>query len=271
MAALRCLLAALLLALFAAPLWAAPDFRDGGPVEAARIIDGESVLLKDERVLRLVDIDVPSRGALAAEAKAALAELLAGRSLTVKFAGSEKDRQGRLLAQLYADTLWVQGELLGRGLARVAGSADQRIGLHEMLAIERRARSARRGLWSDASFAIVPAEEAGHHAGSFALATGTVAGVSTSSNGLLLFFGADTHTGLVLSVAPDVARLCRDSGFDLAALAGKPVLTRGYIDGSRRPTIAITYPEQIEVLKKLRAQKKAAPNTRSGPPASQAE
>jgi len=51
-----------------------------------------------------------------------------------------------------------------------------------------------------------------------------------------------------------------------AALAGKAVLTRGYIDGTRRPTIAVTFPEQIEVLKNREGrQKKAAPKSLSGP------
>jgi hypothetical protein len=130
-----------------------------------------------------------------------------------------------------------------------------------MLALERQARRYRRGLWADAAYAIVPAAEAGHHAGSFALVTGTVARVVSNSSGVLLVFGADQHNGLVLSIAPDVVKLCRAAGLDPATLAGKSVLTRGYIDGTRRPTIAIAFPEQVELLR----QKKAAPKSLSGP------
>ena len=212
-------------------------------------------------MLRLVDIDVPTRGALAAPAKAALAALIEGHALSVKFAGDATDRQGRMLAELYAGETWVQGELLRRGFARVAGTADHRIGLAEMLALERQARRYRRGLWADAAYAIVPAAEAGHHAGSFALVTGTVARVVSNSSGILLVFGADQHNGLVLTIAPDVVKLCRAAELDPATLADKTLLTRGYIDGTRRPTIAITFPEQIELSRR----KKAAPKSLSGP------
>ena len=76
---------------------AAPVFTDGGAVEVARVVDGETLTLKDERVLRLVDIDVPLRGAIAAQAKEALAALIDGQSLTVRFAGNATDRQGRVV------------------------------------------------------------------------------------------------------------------------------------------------------------------------------
>ncbi|HEY1503146.1 MAG TPA: thermonuclease family protein [Stellaceae bacterium] len=260
-AGLRRVLLALIMSLGAATAQAAPAFTEGGTVDVARVIDGATLVLEDERVLRLVDIDVPSRGALAAEAKEALAALIDGQALSVKFAGNATDRQGRMLAELYAGDLWVQGELLRRGFARVAGTADNRIGLAEVLALERQARRYRRGLWADTAYAIVPAAEAGRHAGSFALVTGTVARVINNSSGMLLVFGVDQHNGLVLTLAPDVVKLSRASGLDPAALAGKAVLTRGYIDGTRRPTIAIAFPEQIEILR----QKKAAPKSLSGP------
>lgn len=265
-AAPRRVLLALLVSLATASAHAAPAFIDGGAIEVARIIDGATLQLKDERVLRLADIDVPSRGARAAAAKEALAALIDGQALSVKFAGNASDRQGRVLAELYAGELWVQGELLRRGFARVAGMADNRIGLIEMLTLERQARRFRRGLWADAAYGIVPAAEAGRHAGSFALVTGTVARVVNNSSGMLLVFGADRHEGLVLTLAPDVVKLSRASGLDPAALEGKAVLTRGYIDGTRRPTIAIGFPEQIEVLKNgARRQKKAAPKSLPGP------
>jgi endonuclease YncB( thermonuclease family) len=252
---------ALIVSLVATSAYAAPAFTDGGAVEVARVIDGETLMLKDERVLRLANVDVPSRGAISAQAKETLAALIDGQSLTMKFAGNETDRQGRVLAELYASERWVQGELLRRGFARVAGTADNRMGIAEMLKLERQARRYRRGLWAEPAYAIVPAADAGRHASSFALVTGTVAHVVSNSSGMLLVFGADQHSGLVMSIAPDVVKLCRAAGLDPAALAGKTVLTRGYIDGTRRPTIAITFPEQIE----LSRQKKAAPKSLSGP------
>jgi len=257
---MRFVFAAALLSL-AAPAAADPAFSDGGIVAVGRVIDGETLALADSRTLRLVDIDVPMHGAIAAQAKAALEALIGGQSLVLKFAGNPKDRQGRVLAELYAGDRWVQGELLRHGLARVAGTADNRLGLNEMLAIERQARRYHRGLWADANEAPVSAADAVRHAGSVALVTGTVAGVASTADGVVLFFGADRHNGFVLTFAPDVVKLCRDAGLDPASLQGRALLTRGYIDGTRRPTIAIGFPEQIELLR----QKRAAPKAPSGP------
>ena len=265
-AALRRAFLALIVSLVTSSAYAAPAFTNGGAVEVARVIDGATLLLKDERMLRLVDIDVPSRGARAAAAKEALAALIDGQALSVKFAGNPSDRQGRVLAELYAGERWVQGELLRGGFARVAATADNRIGVPEMLKLERQARRYRRGLWADSAYAIVPAAEAGRHAGSFTLVSGTVARIVNNSSGMLLIFGDDQHEGLVLTLAPDIVKLSRASGLDPGTLAGTTVLTRGYIDGTRRPTIAIAFAEQIEVLKKRAGrQKKAAPKSLPGP------
>ncbi|HVA13669.1 MAG TPA: thermonuclease family protein [Stellaceae bacterium] len=253
--------AAALLWLLAAPALADPAFTDGGPAEAAKIIDGETLALADGRVLRLVGIDVPARGPLAAQAKSALAALAAGQNLDLKFAGNPRDRHGRVLAQLYVGDVWVQGQLLKHGWARVAGTADERTGIPEMLALERQARRRHRGLWAASDYAIVPTAAAARRAGSFALVSGAVAGVINNAGGILLFFGADQHSGFVLTFAPDVVKLCRAAGLDPAALAGKTLLVRGYVDGTRRPTVAVTYPEQIELLR----QKKAAPKVSPEP------
>jgi len=263
---MRWLIAALLV-LLTAPVVAAPAFTDGGSVEVARVIDGETLSLSDGRALRLVDIDAPEREPTAAQAKAALAAIIEGQTLTMKFAGNPKDRQGRVLAELYAGDTWVQGELLRRGLARVAGTADNRIGVTELLAIERQARRYHRGLWADADETPIAAADAARRAGSFALVTGTVAGIVKNADGVVLYFGADQYHGFVLTVAADVVKLSRESGLDPASLQGKALLTRGFVDGTRRPAIAITFPEQIELLKKAAGrQKKAAPKSLPGPP-----
>ena len=265
---MRPLLAALLLAL-AAPAVAEPAFTPGSPADdnviVARILDGETLQLADGRILRLVDIDVPPRSSTAAAAKTALAGLIDGQRLVLKFAGNPQDRRGRVLAELFAGDLWVQGELLRRGLARVAGTAVSRAGITEMLALERQARRYRRGLWADADGTIVPAAEAGRHAGGFALVSGRVEGSASNAQGVVLYLGADRRDALALTFAPDVVRLCRDAGLNPAALEGEMILTRGYIDDARQPRIAVTFPEQIELLR-AHTKKKAAPKSLPGPP-----
>lgn len=226
-----------------------PDFIAGGPVELGAVIDGETLNLADGRVVRLVGIDVPAAAPdLARRSKDALARLVAGKPLELRFAGSAQDRHGRVMAQLFAGGRWVQRELLSRGLARVHGAADERLGLAEMLAAEDAARRARRGLWRSPLFAVRPAADAGADSGSFQIVTGTVADAAPVAGGVYVNFGADWHNAFSLHIGGDALKLCRAAGLDPLALTGARLRVRGFIDGTRRPTIEVTYPEQIERL-----------------------
>src|SRR5213076_2420124 len=103
----------------------------------AAVPDGETLTLADGREVRLAGILAPRPPLgwpperpwrLAEQAKAALAELASGRRVELRRDGdAEGDRYGRVLAQVYrVDGLWLQGELLRRGLARVATLAEHR-------------------------------------------------------------------------------------------------------------------------------------------------
>ena len=83
---------------------------------------------------------------------------------------------------------------------------------------------------------------------------------SASGGGLVLGFADEPHRGLALLVSGDALRLCREAGLDPETLIGKSITVRGFIDGTQRPVLAVTYPEQIEILKtKKKAAKQASP------------
>jgi micrococcal nuclease len=145
----------------------------------AEIVDGDTLALADGRRVRLVGIDAPRVPIGAAKdmiwrqeeaAKAALAELAQDRTVTLHYGGAPSDRYGRVLAQVYReDGLWLQGEMLRRGVARVHSFADNRALVAEMLAVEDAARRARLGLWRDPAYAVRRADEAPHFVESFQL------------------------------------------------------------------------------------------------------
>jgi micrococcal nuclease len=235
-------------ALSVRPAAAEPAFTPGGSAQIRDVLDGTTLALADGRVMRLVGIETPLRGALAQQAKAALNDLVSGGAVELRFAGNPRDRQGRVLAQLYVGALWVQGELLHRGLARAHGAADNRAGISEMLALERQARRYHRGIWSDRAYAVLSADDAAQSAGTFQLVDFTVAEVASVAGQIVVSAGADRRRSLSLAIAAPVAKLCRDAGLDPFALKGKRILVRGFIDGKVHPTIAITFPEQIELM-----------------------
>ena len=231
----------------------------GGSAVVQSILDGDSLTLADGRTVRMVGIQAPklpkgrpnfAEWPFAREAQAALSALVEGRTMTLSFGGTRQDRYGRVLAQLARDDgLWVQGELLRRGLARVYTFPDNRAAAAEMLALEREARADQRGLWADPFFAIRSPEEAARFTGEFELVEGKIVDGARRENAVFLNFGADWHTAFTLRLNSEALRLFRADRVDPLALVGSAVRVRGYIRRDReRAIMDVTHPEEIERL-----------------------
>jgi len=224
---------------------AMPEFEAGGPVALGAVIDGTTLSLADGRVMRLASIDVPLAPAAA---RAAVERLVAGKGLELRYAGARTDRRDRIVAELFADGHWVQDELIQQGLARVRGGADNRAGLETLLADEDRARTDRLGLWRRPQFAVRDAAEAARDAGTWQIVAGTVAAALRLEGGVALVFGADRAHAFRVNIGHDSLKLCRAAGLDPLTLEGARLRVRGFIDGTNRPTLEVTFPEQIERL-----------------------
>jgi len=236
-----------------------PGLEAGGNAVVQSVIDGDSLALADGRTVRMVGIQAPKlpkgrpnfvEWPFAREAQGALSELVQGRSVTLHFGGTRQDRYGRVLAQLAReDGLWVQGELIRRGLARVYTFPDNRAAAAEMLLLEREARAQRRGLWADTFFAIRRPEDAVRFTGEFELVEGKIVDGARTGNAVFLNFGTDWHTAFTLRLNSEALRLFRSDGVDPLALIGTTVRVRGYIRRDRdRAIMDITHPEEIERL-----------------------
>jgi endonuclease YncB( thermonuclease family) len=233
----------------------APAFEPGEVATVSTVVDGGEIVLADGRHVRLVGIEAPHPAIgqnrawpYADEAKAALEKLVLGRAVELRFGGNRRDRYGRILAQVLVGKRWVQGEMITHGLARVAGTADNRAGVVDLLAREARARRARRGIWSDRFYAVRAADEVGRHAGSFQIVEGRVVDTAVVEGQRFLNFGADWRNAFSLRLSPAASRLFRAEGVDAAAFKGVRIRVRGWVNGSTRPIIDVTHPEQIERL-----------------------
>jgi micrococcal nuclease len=127
------------------------ELAPGGGGRVVEVIDGDTVVLGDGREVRLVGIQAPKlplgragfpTWPLAPEAKQALAKLVLGREVALGLGGLGRDRHGRVLAHLFrgGDGLWIQGEMLRLGLARVYTFADNRALAEALLQREMRRR-----------------------------------------------------------------------------------------------------------------------------------
>ena len=238
------------------------------PVERLRVaavIDGDTLELEDGRRLRLAgieaakppanggnDADPSRRWPLAEAATAALKELALGRELTIHGEGrgdAHTDRHGRLVAQLVRDDgLWLQGELLARGHARVHTQPDTRALARAMLAAEAKARGAERGIWRSRVYAVRPAEPDAlrRDRDSFQIVEGRVLRVTKAGNEAYLDFGEDWRTDVTVHIARGPLGEVRKAGIDPLSFEGRTVRVRGWVGLRSGPMIEITHPEQIE-------------------------
>lgn len=120
--------------------------------------DGDTVTLEGGQKVRLLGIDAPEleregqpADFLAHKAKAELAKLIQGQRVRLEYDQLRYDPYGRLLAYLFMpDGALVNAGLVRRGLARVYIFPPNTRYQDTLLAAQREAIEARRGLWQQA-------------------------------------------------------------------------------------------------------------------------
>jgi micrococcal nuclease len=230
----------------------------------AAIVDGETLQLTDGRTVKLIGSKAPSPPLgwqgdkpwpFVNEAKQALADLASGQEVELRYGGRRTDRYGQALAQVFvvkgAERVWLQQELVSRGLARVYSFPDNRACVIELLARESEARAKSVGIWGSWAYRIADAldlkglDRLMH---SYQLVEGRVAAVGEGGGRLYLNFGQDWRSDFTISVeGKDVATFAA-ANVDLKALVGKRVRVRGWLEWRGGPMIAATTPEQLEVM-----------------------
>jgi len=228
----------------------------------ARIIDGDTLVLTDGLVVRLIGAMAPKMppGAAGVEAHplaersvAALEAMTAGRAVQLYFGGRRSDRYGRALAHLFvvaADApVWVQEKLIDAGLARAYSFEDNRQCLRHLLTVETAARQGKRGIWARSAYAVRPARPPAallDLADTFQIVEGEIISAHAVSNRVYLNFGRIWKEDFTGSISERDYAKFREAGFDLVALEGRKVRIRGWIERRGGPMIVLTHPEQLE-------------------------
>lgn len=235
-----------------------PSLEAGERARVVEVVDGDTVLLDDGWQVRLVGIQAPKlplgrknfeKWPLADESKTVLEDLVMGRDVLLAYGGQRIDRHGRRLAHLFrADGVWVQGELLARGMARVYSFPDNRAIVGDMLELEVAARQRRAGIWGNGWYAVRTPEETKRDIGSFQLVEGRVMDAADVRGTVYLNFGENWRNDFTVKISRGDRKRFAADGFDPMSLANRRIRVRGWLDERNGPMIEATHPEQIELL-----------------------
>jgi hypothetical protein len=246
------LAAILVLGASAAASAAEPCLAGAMEVRATAIADPRSLMLADGRVLRLAGIE--SFALLAADADAAeaaladrLAALLDGASLSARLLSEDADRYGRFPALVAHGTELLQEIVAHEGLAIAYAAGDTLPCFDRILSAEEEARRARRGFWTGEPLPEARPEALGSHIGRFAIFEGMVVSVGNRRNRTYLNFGRHWSTDVTAVIeAADREQFGGEAA--LAALTGRRVRIRGFLEESGGPMVMLRSPLQMQPI-----------------------
>ena len=256
---LRLFLCLLLTATGISPAAAQDAALCGGNPVAVRIIgasDGTSLRLADGREVKLAHVIVPlpidGDEAAVTRARQTLAEIANGKDATLFLLSDTKDRYGRISAQavLIGGKIWLEAELLSRGIARVFPGGNDKC-MKALLHYEAKARAAELGFWKETKFAVFDADaiEALLTAeGRFVVVEGTIRRVGDSRGRIYLDFGRRFTEDFTIVVTEPIRKSLISQGSDPKSWRGRRVRVRGILISWGGPAIEINTAAAIEPL-----------------------
>lgn len=216
-----------------------------GTGQVAAVRDGRTLMLADGRELRLAAIEASGGSG------DVLQTLAGGKRLRLERLGADHDRYGRLVAFAFPPDARqsVQVALLEAGQARVSARVGDKACADTLLAAERSARAARRGLWADPNFAPLSSENLTRlnaARGHFALVEGKVLSVRESGATIYVNFGRRWTRDFTVTILKRQRRTFAAAGIEPKKLEGRRIRVRGWIEQRGGPIIEAAAPEQIE-------------------------
>ena len=246
------------------PTAACEGLVDGPGGIVASVTDGDTVVLDNDVVVRLIGMQAPKLALdrddfvdwpKAAESKAALERLVLGQKVRVRHGGERIDRHGRTLGQLFVtgdSEVWVQQRMIAGGWGRVYSFPDNRACVTQLLDVEMQARLNKLGIWADPYYLVRRADRPADFAGRpgyYELVEGRVLQAEVAQGRVYLNFGRSWKEDFTAVLDRAALRLFSGAGLDPLKLEGALVRIRGWVDERDGPRVEITHPEQVEVLR----------------------
>ncbi|MBI5682227.1 MAG: thermonuclease family protein [Deltaproteobacteria bacterium] len=238
---------------------ASHNLKDYLETEAYKIIDGDTIEIKNHSRVRYIGIDTPEIGqAFYEEAKDRNRKLVEGKKIKLVICKSEpRDKYGRILAWVYTGGSLVNAVLVKEGYARVFIISPCGIEKKEEFErYEREAIKGKIGIWSvDKKFAkdskVISAIDASKYIGKVISVKGRVVGIFNTDKATFLNFGNDYKKDFTVVIfRKDKVKFNRNgiTSFDL--YKNKEIVVTGKIQEYNGPEIIVDNPSQIEVIKR---------------------
>jgi endonuclease YncB( thermonuclease family) len=229
-------------------------------VQVQRVVDGDTLRLKDGRSVRMIGLNAPETAKkgkpsepFADTAQRRLQALVdgSGGQVLLRVGEQRNDRYGRTLANVYSrNGANLEAQLIAEGLGYLVAFSPNVALVECQQAAERSARQGRLGIWRTS-----PVRSASQiKSGGFAVVSGRVSQVKRNGGGVWIEF----QNSLVLRIAPNLV-----NQFDadtLQRLKGRHVEARGWVvDRSRREglkagqarwMISLTHPAMLNTISK---------------------
>ena len=247
-------------------------------VKVMKVIDPLTFMGEDKNLYALSGIDIPAEATAKAditlEASKTLALLIEGKELKLYVTKNrEKGRINRMnqpvvQAELKQDSIWVEGELLAAGLARVRTTPSNPEMVEQMLKLEQSAREAKRGLWADSRLQVLAPDTSAGHDNTFQIVEGAPKAAAITQNMIFLNFGDDYRQDFTVGIPSNLRMAFARKGIDPLKLAHVKLRIRGWMQSYNGPFIEIDHPEQIEILERIPLFTKAEDTSDEPPPGS---
>ena len=225
---------------------------EAAEARAAEVMDARSLKLRDGRVVRLAGIEPfdmlrPSGSEAETALRRRIERLVATATLSVQPVAAQLDRYGRLPAMITADGALMQEALAEAGLAVAFAGGEPLPCFQRILAAEERARRARRGFWDGTPRLSATPAALAPHVGHFVIFEGPVLSVGNRRTRTYLNFGRRWREDVTVEIAAADRRLFGGEAA-LAALTGRLVRVRGFLEEKSGPMMTLRSPMQLEVI-----------------------
>lgn len=225
------------------------------------IVDAQTILMNDGKIIRLTGIDYPENpngqaDEVLLKAKTTLEktlkkgdEFMVWQTLNNKY--GRVNRMGHILAHLQNKKTgeWVNGVMVAQGLAWVMTDKSNPDMAQELYALEQSARKKALGLWAKESpYSVLQADHVQGVSGSFRIVEGVIKKSSGSKNNLFLNFGNDSQKDFTVMISPNLRKILAKRGIDPLSLSGQNVRVRGWIRDWNGPFMELETAERLEVL-----------------------